>query len=169
MPQGRKKIVLIIGFLAGVVVVVIVAINILLSLGKANNTDLISVQAYQVELSRVIDLGLKSTTDPTLRNKLTTLRATLATDQAALADLLDKRSEQVTKLQLSAKENAKTDEALETAKQNGSFDAALSEAVSDLSGNYYKELKAALADATTEKETEILKTTISNLELSSQE
>lgn len=168
MPQGRKKIVLIVGFLAGIGVLIIVGASVLLSLGKPNNADLIATQAYQIELSRVIDLGLKSSSDPVLRNKMSTLRVALTTDQTALADILSKRKETVTKLQLSSKENPKTDEALEAAKQSGNYDNALQSEVADLSANYYKQLKASLAEATTETEKKTLQTAISNLELSSQ-
>jgi hypothetical protein len=168
IPDGRKKIVLIVGFMAGILVLIIVGINIFLSLGKPNNSDLIQTQAYQTELSRVIDLGLKNTGDPTLRNTLTTLRATLSTDQAAVADILSKRKETVTKLQLKSKENSKTDETLESAKQSGNYDDALLKAVTEINSNYYKQLKNTLADATTDTEKKVLKTAISNLELSSQ-
>ena len=149
--KGRNKIVMIVGFLAGISLVIVIAFVALSSIGKANNSDLISTQSYQIELSRVIDLGLKDTANPDLRNRYSTLQATLATDQASLADLLSKRSEKVTKLQLGSKEDPERDTALETAKQNGTFDEKFSEIVAGISSSYYKQLKASLADANTEK------------------
>ncbi|MCA9328157.1 hypothetical protein KC959_00135 [Candidatus Saccharibacteria bacterium] len=167
--DGKKRLVLIIGFLAGVAVVLIVGVSILFSLGKANNDDLIRVRARQVELGRIIEIGLKNSTDADQRNRLTTLQATLATDQAALSDLLSKRSVEVTKLQLAAYEDSDRDAELETARQNGKLTDTLSAVIAELSSQYYKELKGSLAEATTDTEKSILQTSIDNLELVSQE
>lgn len=165
LQSGRSKILVSVGFVAGVIIVAIIGFNFILSLGKASNTDLVVVRAHQTELQRVIDLGLKNANDLTLRNRLASLQSATATDSFALSDLLKKRKVEIIKTELAAQKDAKTDTALEAALQDGSHDEVLLGIIEKLSNAYYGALKDAKLDVASTAEKELLDKAIKNLEL----
>lgn len=162
--SGPKRLLIIITFITFVLIVLIIGFNFLTSLGKANNDDLVLVEAHQTELLRVIDLGLKSANDPAFKNQLATLQATVKTDLNQTADLLKKRSVKVDKISLASQKNAEIDKELEAAKKNGKFDEAAIAAVQSTASKYYDSLKIASNDASGTVEPGILKTAIANIE-----
>ena len=118
--SNTSKILMSIGFIAGVIIIVIIGLNVVLSIGKANNEDLINVRANQVEILRVIELGQKNVSDIDLRNRIASMQATISSDANSLSDLLKKRKVKIESLKLNALKDEDTDEALDTALQNGS-------------------------------------------------
>lgn len=163
--SGRSKRLLIsILFVGGVITIVIIAASVLLSLGKANNQDLVDVKNWQLELTRVIELGEKDVADPTLANRLVTLKAAVTSDQKALDDLLSSRKVKIPKEQLGTKKDGDIDKDLETAKENGGFDEALQAAIENVANDYYASLRSALTDTTSQKEKALLETAKTNLE-----
>lgn len=165
--SNTSKILLSIGFIAGVIIIVIIGLNLVLSVGKANNEDLVTVRANQVELLRVIELGQKNVSDIGLRNRIASMQASVSTDAYALSELLKKRDVKVESLKLNALKDEDTDEELESALQKGSgHDDVLLKKIEELSNSYYTALKNAKLDVESKSETEILDKAISNLELS---
>ena len=165
--SNSSKILLSIGFVAGVIIIVIIGLNLVLSVGKANNEDLVTVRANQVELLRVIELGQKNVSDISLRNRIASMQASVSTDAYALSELLKKRDVKVESLKLNALKDEDTDEELESALQKGSgHDEVLLKKIEELSNSYYTALKNAKLDVESKSETEILDKAISNLELS---
>lgn len=165
LQSGRSKILVSVGFVAGVIIAAVIGFNFILSLGKASNTDLVVVRAHQVELQRVIEIGLKNANDLTLRNRLSSLQSATATDAFALSDLLKKRKVEITKLELAAQKDDKTDAALEAGAQDGSHDEVLLSIIEKLSNGYYGALKDAKLDVASNAEKELLDKAIKNLEL----
>jgi len=163
--EKNKKLIMVV-FILVFLVVLAVGVSFLLSLGKANNQDLIELRAEQTEILRIIDLGKKDITDGSLKNRLASMQAFISSDGLILDDLLGKREVLVTKIQLDSKKDSDVDSALEKALQEGSLDTKLLEVVSDRSNSYYKTLKSSLAEATTKIEKDLLNTLISNLEKS---
>ena len=160
-----KKILIMAVFLLFVFILIIVGFNFISSLGKVKNDDLVTVQAHQTELARVLEVGLKSLADQNNRNKVVSLQAALKTDQDQIASLLKDRSATPTKEQLASKKSSKTDTELETAEKTGNFDEVFIAKVETLSNDYYGSLKTALTDTSGNKEPEIIKTAMANLEL----
>ncbi len=165
-PAGalKQKFIPIALFLVFIITAIIVAFSLLSSIGKTNNQDLINVQAQQTELLRIINLGQKNLSDITVKNKLATLDAIVTTDEKQVSDLLTTRKEIVTKLQLNALTDKDIDASFESARQDGTYDAVVQEAVSSRSNKYYSALKTSFAEASTAKEKQLLKTAIENLE-----
>ncbi|MFZ1684371.1 MAG: hypothetical protein WAU88_09610 [Candidatus Zixiibacteriota bacterium] len=163
MGGGKKNVLLIVVFALGVITVLIIGVSLLLSLGKVNNQDLITLRADQTELLRIIDLGNKDATDSAVKNRMASLQALVSSDATKLADLMKKRSVDASKVQLSSKKDSEIDSTLESAKQQGKYDTALLEEISKLSNTYYNDLKKSLAEATTKTEKEVLNTSIDNL------
>ena len=165
--SNTSKILMSIGFIAGVIIIVIIGLNVVLSIGKANNEDLINVRANQVEILRVIELGQKNVSDIDLRNRIASMQATISSDANSLSDLLKKRKVKIESLQLNALKDEDTDEALDTALQNGSgHDEILLKKIEELSNSYYTSLKTAKTDVESKSESDILDKAITNIELS---
>ena len=165
--SNTSKILMSIGFIAGVIIIVVIGLNVVLSIGKANNEDLINVRANQVEILRVIELGQKNVSDIDLRNRIASMQATISSDAKSLSDLLKKRKVKIESLQLNALKDEDTDEALDTALQNGSgHDEILLKKIEELSNSYYTSLKTAKTDVESKSESDILDKAITNIELS---
>lgn len=165
--SNTSKILMGIGFIAGVIIIVVIGLNVVLSIGKANNEDLINVRANQVEILRVIELGQKNVSDIDLRNRIASMQATISSDAKSLSDLLKKRKVKIESLQLNALKDEDTDEALDTALQNGSgHDEILLKKIEELSNSYYTSLKTAKTDVESKSESDILDKAITNIELS---
>ena len=165
--SNTSKILMSIGFIAGVIIIVVIGLNVVLSIGKANNEDLINVRANQVEILRVIELGQKNVSDIDLRNRIASMQATISSDAKSLSDLLKKRKVKIESLKLNALKDEDTDEALETALQNGNgHDEILLKKIEELSNSYYTSLKTAKTDVESKSESDILDKAITNIELS---
>ena len=165
--SNTSKILMGIGFIAGVIIIVVIGLNVVLSIGKANNEDLINVRANQVEILRVIELGQKNVSDIDLRNRIASMQATISSDAKSLSDLLKKRKVKIESLKLNALKDEDTDEALETALQNGNgHDEILLKKIEELSNSYYTSLKTAKTDVESKSESDILDKAITNIELS---
>lgn len=160
---GKNKLLVSVVFIAVMILILVVGVSFLLSLSKTNNQDLVTLRAQQTELLRIIDLGEKDVTDISVKNKLASLQALVASDGAKLTDLMKKRNVEPTKAELASLKDADADSALESAKQQGNYDQAILDQVASRSNKYYEALKSSLSEATTSKEKEILNTSISNL------
>ncbi len=162
--SNSSKILLSIGFVAGVIIVLIVGFSLISSIGKAGNDDLVLVRQEQTELSRVLDSGLKNVSSSAIKNTLASLQLSLASDSTSLKSLLDKRGVEIEKAVLESKKDAATDKSLETALQNGSYDTVFLKTVNTLAGDYYASLKAAKLDVETKAEKDLLDSASKNLE-----
>ena len=95
------------------------------------------------------------------------MQATISSDANSLSDLLKKRKVKIESLQLNALKDEDTDEALDTALQNGSgHDEILLKKIEELSNSYYTSLKTAKTDVESKSESDILDKAITNIELS---
>ena len=164
-PTGTtQRVLLIVGVITIVVMLLVVGFSLFSRIGKVDNQDLIRAQAYQTEILRIVDIGQKEVKTDRIRTEIATLRATTQSDLTTLADILIKRKETVTALQLNAKKNADLEGALAKAKETGAYDSAFEAALQDTVAAYYKELQSALAEATTQIEKDALKNAVANIE-----
>lgn len=166
--SGKNKILIIVGFLAGLTLVLVIGFSVITSLGKPNNQNLITIQAYQTEIKRVITLASKDIKDLSLKYRVATMQSVVASDQKQISDLTTKRKVEITKLDLGAKKDGDIDTALNAAKQDGTFDDVLLNVIESLTNDYYKSLKSALADASTKTEKDLLQIAIDNVEKTAQ-
>lgn len=162
--SNTNKILVSIGFVTGVIIVLIIGFSVITSIGKGGNDDLILVREEQTELARVLELGLKNVSDTTTKNTMASLQLSLTSDSTALKTLLDKRNVKIEKVVLDSKKDTDTDKALETALQNGSHDTVFVKSVNTLLTSYYNSLKAAKLDIQSNAEKELLNTATTNLE-----
>jgi len=148
-------------------VVLFVAIwvgSLLFSGGGGANEGLVSLQAHQTEIDRVITLGQANIADPQLKQRFSTLQATITSDKKQLSGLLSNSGVEVTALQLSAQKDKKTDTALENAIKLGNHDEELQEIINTLADRYYSAMSNAKKTSLTKNGSNLLATAISNIE-----
>ena len=162
--SNSKKMLVIVGFLVGITIAIIVGFTLFFNLTAPNNADLIELRAYQTELERVITLGQKNLTETDTKNRIASLSAVLQSDSTELDGLIKKKKMKITKTELGSKKDAGIDKALEAAKQNNAYDKEFLTVIQSLSTNYYKSLKAALADSKSKSETALLEKSIADIE-----
>lgn len=161
---GKNKILISVIFVVVVLLVVILGFTFISSLGKADNSDLVTANAYQTEINRVIELGKKDTSDINVRNNIATLQVSIQSDAKALEDLLAKRKTKISKEQAASKKDSETDSSLESATQAGNHDEAFQKIIDTLLNDYYATLKDAKNASTSKSETELLGQAMTNLE-----
>jgi len=166
--SGKKKILVFVGILAGLTIALVVGFSIITSLGKPNSQNLITIQAYQTEIDRVITLASKNIKDLSLKYRVATMQTVVGSDQKQINSLTTKRKVKITKLELAAKKDGDIDTALNAAKQDGTFDDVLLGVIESLSNDYYKALKTALTEASSKTEKELLQQAIDNIEKTAQ-
>ncbi len=160
----KNRLLIFILLIVGTITVLVVGIQLLNNIGKVNNDDLVTVQAYQVELNRILEEVSANTDNPTLKNQFITLQVTLASDQAKLASLLSDRGVKLSEEQLASKEDTEKTDELENAQKNGSYDESATKLVESISNDYFDALKTAANDSASETEDEILQTSANNLQ-----
>jgi hypothetical protein len=167
-PKGpvsaRKRILLMVGFLAGVVCIIIVGFVVVVRLLAPNNTDIVEAQSYQTEIARILDKAQSNIEDGNLKNRIATLDSVIASDEVRFKELIKKRKVVTTATGVTSKKNTKTDDALDAAKQEGNYDAVLQTSLEELIASYYEALETALKDASTKAETDMIKNAIANIE-----
>src|SRR6056297_2451947 len=85
---GPQKLLAIVGLFTVVLVLVIILFSVISPGGGTNRDNLVSVQANQVELARVIELGLDDVTDVNLKQQFQTLLTTSTSDSQEIGTLL---------------------------------------------------------------------------------
>jgi len=163
---GNKKRQTILGVLFVAIALIIVGIvaSVIFSGGGAANDGLVSLNAQQTEINRVITLGQKNLDSPEIKQQLGTLQTAIISDQKQLSALLSARGVKVTKTQLSSKKDSTTDTALADAVKSGNHDDVLLESVQTSVQKYYAALTSAKTAASTNKEKSIINTAMANVE-----
>jgi hypothetical protein len=165
VQSTKNRLIIFILLLLGVITLITIGFSFINSIGKANNNNLISVKAHQVELMRVLEEGLPNVGDPAIRNRLATLKTTVASDQAQINTLLGERGVKLSEEQLNSEADTEATDALEVARKNGSYDSALFDLIKKISNEYYGALNTATDTAFDDEESAILITSMNNLKV----
>lgn len=162
--SGNRQKIIFVGFVAVVLMVVAIGFSVISSSGKDAGTEAISVQAYQNELTRVIELGRKNTGSGDLRKKISTLNLILITDQVITANVTSAKGVQATPVQLGQYRSSRRDNTLSNSLQIDNHDEVFEELIDDLVTDYFSSIKAAESVAKTSKERQSLARIKENIE-----
>ena len=160
-PKQRKIIAII--FVAVVVLIVTILASIILSSGKQSVKSTVDVVAYQTELLRLADAGLKSSKSSDVLSKIATLQAFISTDLTAATSVLTKNGTELSPLQLSSKSSPEVDSQLESASQRGAYDEVILDVIESTSSRYKQSLQAALTETSSAKLKVALETAATNI------
>lgn len=160
-PKQRKIMAVI--FVAVVVLLVTVIAAVILSSGKQSNKSSVDVAAYQTELLRLTDLGLKSGKSTDVLGKIATLQAFISSDLSATTSRLAKNGTKLSPLQLGSKSSTEADKQLESASARGAFDEVILDVIESTSASYKQSLQTALNESSSPKFKEVLETAAKNI------
>lgn len=160
-PRQRKIISVL--FVLIVIMIAIIAVSFFASLGKQNNSSLITLNAQQTEILRISDIGLKEAKDPNTKALISTLQTFITSDQSAVKSFLSKNGTKLTPEINAQKLDKTSDSNLETASQRNNYDDTLLDILSDLQTEYKSMLANALSESSTTNRKSILDTATNNI------
>ncbi len=166
---GPQKLLMIVGLFAVVIVVVIVLFSVLFSGGASNRNALVEARADQIEMARVIELGIDDVVDVNLKRQFQTLLTSSTSDAQEIAALLATREVKVEPFELKASFNASVEDSLDEAKQKNDFDPAYEDAVAAAAGQYLQSLQRASSSAASTRESNLLTVAINNVQTVAQQ
>lgn len=160
LRDPKKRILFAGGFVVIVLLVVMVIAGALLSLSGKGSAGLKDIVAYQTEILRISEIGLKDSKDLSVKAKIGTVQSFTASDLNKTRALV---SGEITKEEIAKFQDSKTDKALESALSSNSFDSEIIEQIDKLFTSYKVELKKVYDSATDEEEKTILNTANENI------
>lgn len=141
------KIGLIVGGVLVFMIIVTVGIN-LLTGGKTNTTDILSLVETQAELVRVTGSLSGPANDQTVKNIAMSANLTLVTQQQQTTALLATKGVKVSVKELLLKKDATTDTQLQAATQSNTFDSVFTQILQKKLGSYTDDLQTYYKNAT---------------------
>jgi hypothetical protein len=138
-----KKLLVVVGFAAVLIVLIIVGLSFLLGRNGPDTQALLSLTARQQEIIRISEAGVEQSRGATARNAAATAELTIRTDQKALAAYV--RQQGVSDKELTAGLNAfkstETDSKLSSAATNNNYDEVFTEVLTALLQGYATKIK----------------------------
>lgn len=136
----KQRIIIAAAGLAGLLILVSIIMTVLNSAGKANTNDLVLAAQQQQELIRISDIGIKKSRTSSVKNKATTTKLTLESDQPALQAIV-KKAKRVDSKVLKLGQDASTDQTLTAAEQANRFDEVFTATLQKELSEYQQTLK----------------------------
>ncbi len=161
--QNPKQRIIISVVFVSVIIIAIVVFSIFSSIGGQKNDDLGVLSAYQTEMLRVSNLGIKDAKDPSTKSQIATLQAFITSDNNDIATYSKKIGFKISKTQNASQLNPSTDKTLQAAAQTNNYDKTLLDSINKLSSSYKSQLQKSLNDTTAINKTALLKTAAANI------
>jgi hypothetical protein len=163
LQDPKKRNIIAVLFVVIILFFVVIAVAIFASLGKGNTSTMVDVVAYQAELLRISDLGLKGATDPTVRAKASTLQSFIQSDLAKSSSYLASTGKELEKTDYTIHLDTSVDKSLENAALRNAFEEELLKIFDATTSAYKISLQKALDSASSEKEREVIKSAGTNI------
>jgi hypothetical protein len=163
LQDPKKRIIISVLFVSVVLLLVVVAFAVFSSLTKKDNSSLVEVAAYQTEIVRISTLGLKESTDQSVRTTATTLQAFMQSDLSSTTSYIASTGAKFEKEQTALKYDPKVDKDLESAALRNNYDEVLLEIFDTTTSAYKASLQKAISLATNDKEKAVLESAAKNI------
>lgn len=150
-----KRIMVIVGG-AVVLMIAIALVGTLIFGGKTSTESITELMQTQTEVMRIATKGTLGTADQFTKNAAISAQLTFTTQRKEWQAFLSTYGISVDEKILLLKKNSKTDQLLDSAEANSTFDIAFSQAFENLLQDYKKELKAIYDTTSNTKERDLL-------------
>ncbi len=137
------------------IIIIIVALSIISSAGKANNKNFINIVEDQSILLDITKQGIASSTDLSTTNSSSTINVVLTSEQSQIISVLSKNGLAINKKQSEYK-SVVLDNSLVTAISNGTFQSTYINSLQDRLKIYQKNINLAYKGAKNKSEKTIL-------------
>lgn len=157
LRDPKKRIFVAIAFVSFVVLIAIILVGVFLSLTSKSSAGIKDVVAYQTEILRVSEIGLKDSTDNSIKAKIASLQSFMASDLAKAT----KSSGKLSKEELAKYQDDSVDKALVSAKATNTFDSVIIQQLDELLAEYQEKLEGTY-DSSSNETTKIALNTANN-------
>jgi hypothetical protein len=140
--KTQRVLIVVVGLIA-LFVLLIVFFSFITSRGKPNTDQLAKVLQQQSEISRVSQAGLTTSSSDQAKNLASKTQISMDSQFTSLNAALKTRKIKISAKQIRAGANAKTDQTLKTAQQNGRYDETFIQTTRTSLEEYQKTLQAA--------------------------
>ncbi len=153
LRDPKKRIFFATGFVVVVLLVVIIIASTFLSLGKKDSAGLKDIVAYQTEIIRITEIGLKNSKDLSVKAKIGTIHSFTASDLNQTKSLVGTK---ISKEEFAKFQDSKIDKALESALVSNNFDSEIIEQLDSLFSVYQTELEKTYNNTSNKDEKSVL-------------
>lgn len=157
IPSGnstKERIIIIVGGLAGLLVIGLILVAVLGSSGENNKLELATISKEQTELIRIANIGRTKAQDTKVKNLAITTSQSLESSQITLKAVFKKNNINLTSKELAVSKNTATDTKLTNAEQANNFDVVFNQELTTELTTYRDSLKKAY-DTTRGKTTRV--------------
>lgn len=144
LQNPRNRMLISIGFVLGIILLVLLAFSIIRGGGTTNDTY-VSLVSYQTELQRLAAFG-ESSDNLAVRNQTTTINAVMTTDLAATTAYIQELGSSISPEQSIAARDTTRDTQIEASRQVGDYDEVLAATLADVARNYLSLLETATTE-----------------------
>lgn len=165
--NGGKTQRLIVVVFAGIILIILafVFLSIMRSSSRRGSAELIDLAAYQTELARVIDIGVKDSPDSSVQGIAQTGSLTITSDLIKTKKMIASKSAKIGKNDLAKYSTNSIDKDLDAAKTANNFDAVFTKLIDDKLGDYKLKLANTFAAQSDTKIRNTLRTFNAHTEL----
>lgn len=146
-------------------IIALVVISFISNAGKSSSQSLIDLARQQQELIRVAEIGVSGSRSTNTKNLAATAQLSLQTTQNDTIALLKKQGYKLSVKDLALKENSQTDQQLDAANLNNSFDDTFTKLIRTQLANYRSSLNGAYKASKSKTERQILQTSYNGVTL----
>ncbi|MGZ6005072.1 MAG: hypothetical protein ACXWLH_02880, partial [Candidatus Saccharimonadales bacterium] len=141
---------------AGIIFILVIVIVLFSSVFKSSGgavVQLTDLAQQQSEIARVADIGVQKAVSSATKNFAHTTKLTMLSSQNDTLAVLKKSGHKISDKQLALKTNSATDQQLDAASANSTFDATFTKLITDELNSYRTSLQSdyRLATSTNEK------------------
>lgn len=163
LQDPKNRLIALVGFVGGVLILVILVLALIFSSGGSSQDDLVSIAAYQTELARLADKGQSEGESQSMRIQSANLYSIMSSDLRDTEAYLATNAKELTPEQGALEYDSDRDEELETAAQRNRYDTELAAMYEELISEYKEALSDALTATSGEKKKELLETAAANI------
>lgn len=168
MLSGNSTTQRIIFAVGGLLILLIIGIMLMSYLGKSSKGDteaLIGLAQQQTELVRVAAVGVEKGTSPATKYLASTAQLSIESSRQEIITLLKKGGHKVGEKTLVSKKNAETDNQLDDAAQNNTFDAAFTKILNEELTSYSSSLQKTYNSTQSDSERQVLKNAFNSAQI----
>lgn len=145
--QTKKQRLMIVGFIAIVMIILIIVGSILINAFSTNNKEkLTSLATYQTEISRIMALGADNSTSGNVKGLAQTASLAVSTQAQKTVKIASDKGIKITSKELLTGITTDSDKLLEAAKNNNTYDETFKEIYTKKLTDYQTKLKSMIND-----------------------
>lgn len=163
LKDPKKRTIISVLFVSFILLLVAIGFAVFSSLTSKSSSGLVDVAAYQTELLRISTLGLKESTQPSVRAKAITLQSFMQSDLSNTTAYIVSNGGKFEKEQTTLKLNPAVDKDLDSAALRNVYDEVLLEIFDSTSSAYKASLQQALNSASGIREKAVLEAAATNI------